>query len=167
MRKSMFLVGAGIGFILGSRSGRGPYQQLESKVREITRRPEVRNKVEQLKDTAKDQAAAAAQKKTSRSQAAAGDSPVTPPTPTPQSYADPQDLQFSTAAARKEEIVDDLLAQGVPPADMAQKEEELREAGALHEPPAGNKAKPAKTADPTGRRPVADKQQHDGDRGDG
>ena len=48
------------------------------------------------------------------------------------------------AAAHKEEIVDDLLEQGVPPADMEQKEEELRQSGALHEPPAGNKAKPAK-----------------------
>ena len=45
MWKSMFLVGAGIGFILGSRSGRGPYQQLECKVREITRRPEGHDKV--------------------------------------------------------------------------------------------------------------------------
>ncbi len=143
MRKSMFLVGAGIGFILGSRSGRGPYQQLESKVREITRRPEVRDKVEQLNDAAKDQAAAAAQK-TGWSQATTSDSPVTPPDLSPQSYADPQDLQFSTAAARKEEIVDDLLAQGVPPADMERKEEELRETGALREPRAGNKAKPAK-----------------------
>ena len=70
--------------------------------------------------------------------------PYAPPNLSPQSYADPQDLQFSTAAARKEEIVDDLLAQGVPPADMEQKEEELRETGALHEPPAGNKAKLAK-----------------------
>ena len=143
MRKAMFLMGAGIGFILGSRSGRGPYQQLESKVREITRHPEVQEEVEQLKDTAKDQAAAAAQK-TSWSQATPGDSAVTPPAPTPDSYADPQDLQFSTAAARKEEIVDDLLARGVPPADMEQQEEELRETGALSEPPAGNKAKPAK-----------------------
>ncbi len=143
MRKSMFLVGAGIGFILGSRSGRGPYQQMESTVREITRRPEVHDKVEHVKDTAKDQAAAAAQKM-GWSRATTSDSPVTPPAPTPQSYADPQDLQFSTAAARKEEIVDDLLAQGVPPADMEQKEEELRETGALPEPPAGNKAKPTK-----------------------
>ena len=159
MRKSMFLVGAGIGFILGSRSGRGPYQQLESKVREITRRPEVRNKVEQLKDTAKDQAAAAAQKKTSRSQAAAGDSPVTPPDPSPQSYADPQDLQFSTAAARKEEIVDDLLAQGVPPADMEQKEEELRETGALPSRPPATRRNQPKTADPTLGRLAAGRRQ--------
>ncbi len=72
------------------------------------------------------------------------DSRVSPPEPTPQTYADPQDLQFSTAAAQKEALVDDLLEQGVPPTDMEQKEEELRRSGALHEPPAGNKATPAK-----------------------
>jgi hypothetical protein len=78
------------------------------------------------------------------SKASSEDSGVTPPDPSPKSYADPQDLQFSTAAARKEEIVDELLEQGVPPADMEQKEEELRQSGALSEPPAGNKAKPVK-----------------------
>jgi hypothetical protein len=143
VRKTAFLVGAGIGFILGSRTGRGPYQQLESKVREVTRRPEVQSKVEQLKDTAKSQAGAAAQK-AGWSDASGGDEHVAPPNWSPQSYVDPQDLQFSAAAARKEEMVDGLLAQGVPPADLEQKEEELREAGALTEPPAGSKAKPVK-----------------------
>ena len=49
MRKITFLLGAGIGFILGSLTG--PYQQLVSKVREITRRPEVQDTVAQLRDT--------------------------------------------------------------------------------------------------------------------
>ena len=40
-------------------------------------------------------------------------------------------------------MVDDLLGQGVPPAEMAQKESELRQSGELSEPPAGNKPKPA------------------------
>jgi hypothetical protein len=143
MGKTTFLLGAGIGFILGSRTGPGPYQQLETKVREFTRRPEVQDKAGQLKDAAKEQASAVTDKVTSpRSPAAA--SRVTPPDPTPRSYADPQDLHFSTAAAKKEAMVDDLLEQGVPPADMAQKEEELRQSGKLSEPPAGNKANPAK-----------------------
>ncbi len=141
MRKTTFLLGAGIGFILGSRSGRDPYERLDSKIREITRRSDVQGKVEQLKDVAKDQAAAAAQK-VSLSEASSGDGQVTPPDPSPKSYADPQDLQFSTAAAQKAEMVDDLLEQGVPPADMERKEEELRQSGALNEPRAGNKAKP-------------------------
>jgi hypothetical protein len=116
--------------------------KLETKVRAIARRPAVQDTAGQLKDAAKEQAAAAMNKVTpSGSQGA--DSPVTPKA-TPESYADPQDLQFSTAAAQKEAIVDDLLEQGVPPGDMEQKEEELRQSGALHEPPEGNKAKPAK-----------------------
>ena len=94
--------------------------------------------VEQLKDRVKNQAGAAAQK-AGWSDASSGDDRVAAP-----DGSLPQDLQFSAAAARKEEMVDDLLPQGVPPADMEQKEEELREARALSEPPAGNKAKPVK-----------------------
>jgi hypothetical protein len=143
VRKTMFLFGVGIGFVLGSRSGRDPYERLDSKIRELTGRPEVKGKVEQLMDTARDQAGVAVQK-VGWSKASSEDSGVTPPDPSPKSYADPQDLQFSTAAARKEEIVDELLEQGVPPVAMEQKEEELRQSGALSEPPAGNKAKPVK-----------------------
>ena len=142
MGKTTFLLGAGISFILGSRTGRGPYQQLETKVRELTRRPEVLDKVGQLKDAANERASTVADKITPSGSSAA-ENRVTPPDPTPHSYADPQDLQFSTAAAQKEAMVDDLLEQGVPPADLAQKEEELRQSGEMSEPPAGNKAKPA------------------------
>jgi hypothetical protein len=143
IRKTTFLLGGGIGFILGSRMGRGPYQQLERKVRAIVRRPAVQDTVGQLKDAVQEQAAAVIDKVSpSGSQDAA--SRVSPPEPTPETYVDPQDLQFSTAAAHKEAIVDDLLEQGAPPAEIEQKEQELRRSGALHEPPAGNKAQPAK-----------------------
>ena len=39
MKKIMLLLGAGIGFIAGSKAGNGPYQQIEAKVREVTKRP--------------------------------------------------------------------------------------------------------------------------------
>ncbi len=48
MKKILFLMGLGVGFVLGSRSGRGPYEQLERKMREVSGRPEV----QQLKDAA-------------------------------------------------------------------------------------------------------------------
>jgi hypothetical protein len=143
IRKTTFLLGGGLGFILGSRIGRRPYQELETKVRAITRRPAVQDTAGQLTDAAKKQAAAVVNKVTP-SGSRDDDSRVTPAEPTPETYADPQDLKFSTAAAQKEAIVDDLLEQGVPPSDMEQKEEELRRSGALDEPPAGNKPKPAK-----------------------
>jgi hypothetical protein len=58
------------------------------------------------------------------------------------SYVDPQDLQFSKAAAEKEETLDTLLHQGVTLQELDQKEEELRQNGELAEPRAGNKAPP-------------------------
>ena len=143
IRKSFFVLGGAVGFILGSRVGRGPYQQLETKVRAITRRPAGQDTVGPLRDAAKEQAAAVMAKLAS-SGAPNADSGVTPPEPTPETYADPQDLQFSAAATHKQAIVDDLLEQGVPPAEMEQKEDELRQSGALPEPPAGNRPKPAK-----------------------
>ena len=142
MRKITFVLGAGIGFILGSRAGRGPYQQLETKVRGSTRRPEIQDTATHFKESAKGQAAAVVGK-VAPSGSTHAERQVTPPDPTPESYADPQDLQFSVAAAQKESMVDDLLEQGVPPAEMEQKEQELRQSGELREPPAGNKAKPA------------------------
>jgi hypothetical protein len=64
MRKISFLVGAGIGFVVGSRAGRGPYEQLEANVRKVLRRPEVEKAVDQVKEAAGDAADSAAQKVT-------------------------------------------------------------------------------------------------------
>ena len=143
MRKIMFLMGTGIGFILGSRSGRGTYQQLESKVREIARHPEVQDKVEQVKDTAKEQVAAAAEK--------AGlvpPHPATAPSPRPTRRPGPTPTlkTCSSAPPRRGKKRSSMTSSHRvwPPSTWNSKEEELRETGALSEPPAGNKAKPAK-----------------------
>jgi hypothetical protein len=40
MRKITFLLGAGIGFVAGSKAGHGPYRQLEAEVRKVTKRSE-------------------------------------------------------------------------------------------------------------------------------
>jgi hypothetical protein len=39
MKKITLLLGAGVGFVAGSKAGNGPYQQLEAKVRELMKRP--------------------------------------------------------------------------------------------------------------------------------
>ena len=146
MGKASFLLGAGVGFILGSRAGRGPYRHLESTVRDVTHRPDVQDKLGQLRDTAKNQAGAVAQKIVPSRFQPSGNADVRPPDPSPESYADPQDVQFSTAATRKEDLVDELLQEGVAPADLERKEEDLRRSGAIAEPPAGNKPKPVNKA---------------------
>ena len=55
MKKILFLVAGAIGFILGSKIGHGPYQQLEGQVRKVTGRPEVQHVVDQAKGAATDQ----------------------------------------------------------------------------------------------------------------
>jgi hypothetical protein len=62
MKKFLFLAVAGAGFLLGSKTGNGPYQKVESQVRKITGRSEVHNVVEQAKSAAGDQVDAAAHK---------------------------------------------------------------------------------------------------------
>ena len=52
MKRLWLLVGAGVGFVLGSRMGREPYERLEGKVREVSRRPEVKNAVSAVSDRA-------------------------------------------------------------------------------------------------------------------
>ena len=39
MKKIILVLGAGIGFIAGSKAGNRPYQQIAAKVREVTKRP--------------------------------------------------------------------------------------------------------------------------------
>ena len=52
MKKLVFLIGVGVGFLLGSKAGPGPYREFETKVRSITNRPEVRDVVETTNEAA-------------------------------------------------------------------------------------------------------------------
>jgi len=51
MKKLPLAISAGVGFLMGSRAGRGPYKKLESKARELTNRPEVRKVVDDTSDS--------------------------------------------------------------------------------------------------------------------
>jgi hypothetical protein len=55
-----FIAGAGIGYVLGARDGRGRYEQLKSKASELWNDEDVRNKVRSaggsVQDVAKDAA---------------------------------------------------------------------------------------------------------------
>jgi hypothetical protein len=59
MKRLLFVVGIGIGFVLGSRAGRGAYDQIEAKVREISGKPAVRDVVDQVSGVVKEQTEAA------------------------------------------------------------------------------------------------------------
>lgn len=50
------LFGIAVGFVLGSRASRGPYQQIEGKVREVGARPEVQKAINAVTGRAKEQA---------------------------------------------------------------------------------------------------------------
>jgi len=52
MKKFIFLAGLGIGFVIGSRAGRGPYESLERTARQVADDPEVQRRASQAKDTA-------------------------------------------------------------------------------------------------------------------
>ncbi|MGO1226057.1 hypothetical protein ACT3SY_04735 [Brachybacterium sp. AOP42-E1-35] len=52
MKKFIFLAGLAIGFVVGSRAGRGPYESLERTARQVADDPEVQRRAAQAKDTA-------------------------------------------------------------------------------------------------------------------
>lgn len=62
MKKLWFLLGIGVGYVLGSKAGSGPYRQLETKVRSVASRPEVKETVAKVKSAAEDRAAEVGQK---------------------------------------------------------------------------------------------------------
>jgi hypothetical protein len=62
MKKFIFAVGIGLGFILGSKAGPGPYEKLEETARSLRRRPDVDEVVERAKATASAQANGAVEK---------------------------------------------------------------------------------------------------------
>jgi hypothetical protein len=62
VKRFLFGVGIGVGFVLGSRAGRGPYNQIEAKVKEIAGKPGVRDVVGQVSGAVKEQTDAAKEK---------------------------------------------------------------------------------------------------------
>jgi hypothetical protein len=54
MKKLVFLLGLGVGFILGSRAGSGPYEQREARARSVSSRPHVQEVVTTARSAASD-----------------------------------------------------------------------------------------------------------------
>jgi hypothetical protein len=141
MGKFTFVVGAGIGFVVGSRFGTGPYEQLESKVRQISRRPDVQDTVGQVRTAATEQMGAVAQKVGDKMPGFGGSSDEKASAPTaqvPDHYADPQDLEFGKAAADKEEALDAQLARGDSLQNIEGEEKDLLDNGDLTLPRAAD-----------------------------
>jgi hypothetical protein len=55
MKKLFMVVGAGIGFVLGSRAGRGPYEKLDGQVRRFLGRAHLQDRIDQVAGTASEQ----------------------------------------------------------------------------------------------------------------
>ena len=52
MKKFTFLLGAIVGFVVGSRAGRGPYEQLEGATRQMIDHPKVQSVLHSAADSA-------------------------------------------------------------------------------------------------------------------
>jgi hypothetical protein len=50
MKKVLLGIGAALGFVLGSRAGRGPYERIEAKVRNLTGRSSLQDAVSSTKE---------------------------------------------------------------------------------------------------------------------
>jgi hypothetical protein len=141
MHKFTLLVGAGAGFVLGSRCGTGPYEQLESKVRQLGRHPQVQQTVQRVRTTAQEQAGAAIQQvqdKLPRRKSTNTEATPRSLAALPEQYADPQDLEFGNEAAKKEEALDAQLDRGNSLQEVQRREEELLRKGDLTLPRVAN-----------------------------
>lgn len=52
MKKVIFVLGVALGFVIGSRTGRGPYEQLERTARKVADDPRVQDTAQQARDVA-------------------------------------------------------------------------------------------------------------------
>lgn len=52
MKKLSLLAGGAVGFLLGSRAGRRPYEQFEQAVRQMANRPEAKQIIDQAQKSA-------------------------------------------------------------------------------------------------------------------
>jgi hypothetical protein len=52
MKKLLFMAGAAIGYVFGTRSGRQRYEQMRTKAREVMERPKVRQATDALQERA-------------------------------------------------------------------------------------------------------------------
>ncbi len=62
MRKMTFALGMGVGYVLGTRSGRSRYDQMVTKAREVAERPEVRTVAGKVTEVVQDKVATAQSK---------------------------------------------------------------------------------------------------------
>jgi len=56
MKKALFLAGIGVGFLLGSRSGRESYEKLKTEAQKLWNDPKIQNKVSEGTEWAKQKA---------------------------------------------------------------------------------------------------------------
>ena len=56
MKKAVFLAGVGVGFLLGSRSGRESYEKVKTEAQKLWNDPKVQNKVSESTEWAKQKA---------------------------------------------------------------------------------------------------------------
>ncbi len=61
MSKATMAIAGGIGFLLGSRAGRAPYEKAAAQARRLRNDPQVRQAVDNAATTARDAAGSAAQ----------------------------------------------------------------------------------------------------------
>jgi hypothetical protein len=146
MKKAKLLVGVGIGFVLGSWAGREPYEGLAHWTRQTIGGEKTKAALKDTLDDAKSRAAAvtdSVKNKLPGSSSGGVGEPATGFRPMPATYPDPQDIQFGKAAAEKEDTLDDLMEQGVDPAQVQAIDEGLHAAGQATKPRPGNKAEPS------------------------
>ena len=66
MRKLTILIGLAVGFMLGSRAGREPYEKFQQRVRRLRQKPEVQDTVASMRDEVTGRAGDLADKVTSK-----------------------------------------------------------------------------------------------------
>jgi hypothetical protein len=138
MKKLPMAIGAAVGFLAGSRAGRGPYTKVEQKTRELSHHPRVRKVIDTADQAIHERINAehsVASEKIAHLKSVVHDKVPFGSHGTAACRSDPQDHAFGLAALHDQNIVDELEGDGVSEEDLPDRP--------MRHPRAGGKADPA------------------------
>ena len=116
-----FIAGAGIGYVLGARAGRGQYEKIKAQATNVWNDPKVQNGIKTAEETIKEQATVVAEKAKEAAVAGAEKAKEAAAAGTEKAKEKAEDIKDARAEAKTEKQVEKAEAKAEKEAEKADK----------------------------------------------